>query len=335
MIDPRSTPVGRRYDEPSDADKPSHAVGFGAQPADSDLCFDDLDAVLAFAESEHLPAAAAVLGCSVATVQRRLHAIETKLAVTLFEREGRRLRLNRAGWVLADHAGRIVRARHDAIDSLLAVASDTRTPLRIGHTYSLGLTFVPAVMSQYVGDAHAGDRRARLLSMRQGATTTLCQLLVSGELDGAYLSASPIDADIEVVPLFTERALLCIPAERPAPETPVTLRDYRHERFIAMHHGASSRGMLTRACAQAGFVPEIVIEVDDLFGIAGAVAAGMGVAIVPARLTDYRTTGINMLAIDEHVPTQRTIYFAYRRYGPNSAELDRLQQLSRRQAAHL
>jgi hypothetical protein len=84
----------------------------------------------------------------VATVQRGIRALERKLGVQLVEQAGRRVRLRHPGHVLAREAHAVLRARSDAVNTTIAESGEPQRLLRVAHTFSLGLGFVPAVLTQ-------------------------------------------------------------------------------------------------------------------------------------------------------------------------------------------
>jgi DNA-binding transcriptional LysR family regulator len=62
----------------------------------------------------------------------------------------------------------------------------------------------------------------------------------------------------------------------------IRLADVAAEPFIALRANRALRQLGDDLCAAAGFRPRIVFEGDDLSNVRGLVAAGLGVAIVPA-----------------------------------------------------
>jgi len=293
------------------------------------VTFHDLEILLAFSSGEHLGQAARNLGMSTASVQRSIRALEDKLGVVLVERDGRRLRLRRAGWVLAGQAARLLRSRSDAVDEVLAAAGGELVPLRIGHTFSLGIEVVPQIVATFL-DRSAGVR----VMLRQDAATTIIESLLSGDIDAAFTSIAPVEPDVRVVPLFEEPMLLAVPTgDALATEEAVDLARVGDRRFVAMSEGSSSRGYMMRACARAGFTPRVVMDTDDLFSVTGAVAVGIGLAVLPGRMRDYRHPGVVLIRLIEAVPTRRMVCLAYRRKSGREAYLGVLREVAQQHAA--
>lgn len=270
------------------------------------LSFAELEMFVEFARTEHLGRAAEALGRSVSSVQRSVRALETRLGVPLVEREGRRLRLLEAGRVLAERAERVVRARSDAV-SAVRDASGPRPIVRLGHMFSLGLGLVPKMAAEIL----AQQPSARLM-LQHGATDALVTSLLIGDLDAVLVSPLPLDADLGSIELFTEGVLLAVAASDPlAARTHVALTDVRDRAFVALPAGSGSRHDLMQACARAGIVPSIAIEVGDIYTLEGIIGAGLAVALVPESMRGHTHPGVARIPLREPAATRRSVGLVY------------------------
>lgn len=271
-----------------------------------EVTFADLETFLAFARSEHFGQAAQELGVSVPTVQRGVRSLERKLGVVLIENAGRRVRLRHAGHVLAREAHALLRARSDAMRLVRADAGEPLHLLRVAHTHSLGVRFVPDVLAELLA------RRPGLrLETRQEPATDVVSRVLRGDTDVAFTSISPAEPSIWIEPLFTEALLLSVPVTDPLSEQEdINLSDVADRSFISMSPGSSTWTHTVNACARAGFAPRVTAEGSDLFGIEAMVAAGLGVALVPERMSDYHRQKVRRLRITEPQAVQRTIFMA-------------------------
>jgi LysR family transcriptional activator of glutamate synthase operon len=297
----------------------------------SEVTFGDLEMFLVFARSEHFGQTAAELDVSVATVQRGIRALERKLGVALIEQAGRRVRLRHPGHVLAREAHTVLRARSDAVHTTVAESGRPQRLLRIAHTYSLGLDFVPNVLAELL--ALRPELRFRCW---QGAATDVVSRLLRGDADVAFTSLSPTEPDMVVRPLFTESLLLAVPADDPmADHGPVSLADVRDRAFIAMEPGSSSRTHMVNACARAGFVPRITVEASDLFVVESMVGAGIGVSLVPEGMSGHHHPRVTRLPIAEPASVIRTIFIAYQAAGATADSVLALAAIARSRAKTL
>jgi len=291
------------------------------------ITFADLEMFLSFAKFEHFGHAAAELEVSTATVQRGVRALERKLGIELIEQVGRRVRLRHTGHVLVREAHQVLRARLDAVDTTRAESGQPHRLLRIAHTYSLGLEFVPSVLAELVA-LHPELR----LHCRQNSATEVVSILLRGEADVAFTSMSPTEADIVVEPLFTESLLLALPSRDPLSERAgVSLREVRDRPFVAMELGSSSRTHMVNACARAGFVPRIAIEGSDLFVVESMVGAGLGVSVVPEGMNDHSHPRVVRLLIEDP-PSTRTIFLAFPRTSAVQRSVRALARIARARA---
>lgn len=295
------------------------------------VTFSDLEMFVAFAQSEHFGRTASDLGVSVPTVQRGMRALERKVGVALIENNGRRVRLRHAGHVLAREAQNLLRARTEAMRIVCADAGQPRRLLRVAHTFSLGVRFVPDVLARLLAE-YPGLR----LETRQESATAVVASVLRGDTDVAFTSISPAEPGIHIEPLFTEALLLAVPVtDSLASRDGADLRDATNRPFIAMSPGSSSWHHLINACARAGFAPQLVAEASDLFSVESMVAAGLGVALVPERMSDYEHPGIRRLRILQPEAVERTIFLACRTTVAASGEAKGLMRIARERGGAL
>jgi DNA-binding transcriptional LysR family regulator len=289
-----------------------------------DVGLRDLEIFLEFSQTEHMGQAAEALGTSVPSIQRAVRVLEVQLGIPLVERDGRRVRLLRAGRVLAEHASRVLRSRADAIEAALAASGRKQMTLRIGHMFSLGLSVVPG----YIASVLAQEPGTRV-QLRHGPTHALIAALLAGEIDAAFVAPCPNEPDLAVTPLFTEGVLLAVAADDPlASAASVELARLRDRAFIALPQGSGSRYDLVQACARAGFTPKITVEVGDMYTLEGAVGAGLGVSIVPRSMTGHTHPRVVRVPLAETIPTTREVGLVYPRNAPRHGALALLLSLA-------
>jgi DNA-binding transcriptional LysR family regulator len=95
----------------------------------------------------------------------------------------------------------------------------------------------------------------------------------------------PGDLAVQTQRIGNEPLRLALPATHPIaarPGTGIRLADVAAESFIGLRPTSALRQLGDDLCAAAGFRPKVVFEGDDLSNVQGLVAAGLGVAIVPA-----------------------------------------------------
>jgi DNA-binding transcriptional LysR family regulator len=119
--------------------------------------------------------------------------------------------------------------------------------------------------------------------------------LRAGDIDIALLRP-PVEEDgIRCEVLRRDRLIAALPAgHRLTTYDRLRIADLRGEDFIA-HAGLGQSvmgGILASVCADAGFAPRIRHEVSETSTLVTLVAAGLGVAVVPAPTADLDVAGI-------------------------------------------
>ena len=91
-----------------------------------------------------------------------------------------------------------------------------------------------------------------------------------------------------------EPLVVALPAEHPlVGDRPVPLADLAGDRFVSYpsHFRSVMHEATEAACRRAGFTPQVVQEAGETATLVSLVAAGIGVALVPASVQHLRITG--------------------------------------------
>jgi DNA-binding transcriptional LysR family regulator len=113
-------------------------------------------------------------------------------------------------------------------------------------------------------------------------------------------------------PLVDDPLRIALPAGHPlAKSATVDLADLAHERWIAGRPGTHCGIVVTTAGRAAGFEPEIAAHASEFPTMLALVAAGLGVAVVPALATaGSAVEGVAL--VDPRPALHRRIYAAVR-----------------------
>lgn len=211
-------------------------------------------------------------------VSRALARLEEEVGTPLLQRSGRGLRLTQAGATFKRHVDTAMHELDDglaAVDQLLDPDQGTVT---VSFQLSLGTWLVPHVVRRFRLDhPHV---RFRLLQAQDALGSSL---VARGRVDMELTSRRASEPDVTWQPLFSERLFLAVPpGHRLAQLEEVTLGEAAGQDFVMMRPEWQLRSLSDELCRAAGFTPEVVFESDDLSTVQAFVAAGLGVAILPA-----------------------------------------------------
>jgi DNA-binding transcriptional LysR family regulator len=226
-------------------------------------------------------------------VTTRIKQFEGRLGVQLFHRQGRRLALTDAGKTLLAHAESLLRMADLAEQE---TCSDVvRGTLRIGASEPALVIGLPPFLSAL------RSRNPQIsIELTSGTDSELLRLLGRFEIDAAFVS-QPFDRTaLSTRPAFEDELVLITSKSGPALRK---VNDLRGQTIIGFPPGCSHRRRLVEWLADAGVSPRGMIDVGSYAAIVALVAAGTGVAIVPAQLiAQDRTLGS---AIDHYPPPSR------------------------------
>jgi LysR family malonate utilization transcriptional regulator len=244
------------------------------------------------------------LGQSTVSVHRALHSLEEGLRCPLFRREGRNLLPLPAAYAFAKHAQRAVTETEEGVRKVREIAGFNSNRLKIGSLYSLTLRCIPQLL---IG---LKLRRPELeIDLKLGSNQELLRNLGEGQLDAIVigLQAPVEDSQLLKVPLFEDEVHLAAPLGSPyAKSAPVDLQALRDEKFITLGGGFVTADSFNHAFQAAGFVPETVMRVGDIFSLINLVSGGMGYSLLPGRVAEF-SSRIDLIALDARYGSHQTI----------------------------
>ncbi|MBP2707511.1 LysR family transcriptional regulator [Microbispora sp. RL4-1S] len=233
-----------------------------------------------FAEHGTMTAVAEVCGMTSSAVSQQLATLEREAKVPLFERAGRRVRLTAEGRRLVGHAHTVLNAL-DAAEEDLRSAATPRGPVRVACFATAAVhRLLPAV-------AAARSRHPELrVSVHELEPQEAVEALRDRRCDLAIIftyNLIPEDfpPGVSLRLLGAEPILIALPSGHRAATGEVDLRLLAGEPWIAGTHGTTDHEMLDRACALAGFRPDVIHTADDYALVLRMVHEGLGVGLVP------------------------------------------------------
>jgi DNA-binding transcriptional LysR family regulator len=227
------------------------------------------------ARHEHMTRAAEELGIAQSGLSATIARLEHDLGVPLFDRQGRRIRLNTFGQAFLERVEQALVQLEDGRREVADLAGLEHGEVAFA---AATLRWVPDLLEAFL--AQHPHVRFRLI---QAEAAAMRGQLERGDCD-LCLCSLPLDGPgIRAVPVLTDEILLAVPARhRLAGRGSIALDEVAGEAFISLRQGADLRTLTDQVCRQAGFTPQVVCEVDEPAAIRGLVRAGLGIAFLPA-----------------------------------------------------
>lgn len=249
--------------------------------------------------------AAKELGYSQPAISQQMKALEKSLGTRVFLRSGRGLVLTEAGRMLEMHAEPILDGLARAESRVRAVVEMRSGTIRICTFPSASATLVPAVFSR-LRAVYPGIQ----FQLSEAEPPETFDLLYAGECDIAlaftYSEADEPDDEVFVkVPLVRDPLVVLLASDhRLADSKTLNLADLAEEAWIAGCPRCSVH--FRQACAEEGFIPDVVCATDDNLSVQSLVASGLGAALMPSLVVSFiRHT--NIVAIPLSPAPTRTI----------------------------
>jgi DNA-binding transcriptional LysR family regulator len=271
---------------------------------------------LAVAEDLHFGRAAERLGISQPPLSQQIRKLEEEVGARLLHRgRGRgRVQLTEAGRTLLADARRVVEQVEQTVRATQRAGRGESGTLRVGFIGSASCNVLPGVLRAF---------RQRFpgvtLSLYEQPTDQQIQGLQAAHLDVGFLRPPVPDDSIQTELVLREPLVLALPASHPlARRRRASLRALAPEPFVLLprHLGPSLYDQIVMTCRRAGFSPRVGQEAVELHTIVSLVAAGLGVALLPASFRNLRRLGVTY--VEPREPTALVeMALAWRRDNPS------------------
>ncbi|GAB2562512.1 LysR family transcriptional regulator [Dyella jejuensis] len=297
--------------------------------------FRQLRYFIAVAEELSFTRAAQRLHLSQPPLSQQIQALEQDLGTRLLERDKRNVALTAPGKLFLEQARQILAMAEDARTRVAEAAAGFSGQLRLAYTVSV--SFHPALPQILLRSGqHAPNVQVLLSEMY---TEPQFSALRAGQIDVGFVRDMPAHEDdarcLRLDVIDREPLLLALPAgHRLAGRDHVELGEAAGEPFVVQPRelAATLYDRLVRLAASAGFHPVIRQQAQQLNGLIALVAAGIGLALVPASMQVVKLAGVSYVPLadpDAHL----LLAVASRAENPSPVVLQFLQTVFEAKAA--
>lgn len=230
------------------------------------------------AKTEHFRKAAEQLTLSQPALSRSIAKLEEELGVSLFDRTGRSVHLNRFGKLFLHRVENGLNEISMGVQEINQLKNPYTGTVFLSFIQTLGVTILPEIIRAF------NEKFPRVeIRLYQNKVLPSTRLLLKREIDLCLVSSFDPHPDITWHPLYQEELFLYVPANhRLASRSQVALSELSEDHFIGFKDGLGMRKLVNGFCEQAGFVPAVKFEGEDVSTLAGLVSAGLGVTIIPS-----------------------------------------------------
>jgi LysR family transcriptional regulator, malonate utilization transcriptional regulator len=267
-----------------------------------------LEILCSFVKTGSLVKTADELQLSSVSIHKALHSLEAGIGCPLFIKEGRQLKALPAALYLAE-------ASADLLEDVERVLKKTRNKagvdtgqIRLGSMYSLTANIIPRmIMGTKI-------RRPDLdIDLYLGSNEDLMEKLNAGNIDAVVIampSNSALDG-IEVVPLFEDDLYLASSKGSKPKDGSGDLSEYEFEKFLTLQDGFATTSGFYDAFKLAGFKPNVVMKVGDIFSLMNMVSSDMGRSLLPGRVKALMGDAIEFTPLESKYRVTQRIALMY------------------------
>ncbi|MGK6314212.1 pca operon transcription factor PcaQ [Neorhizobium sp. DT-125] len=285
--------------------------------------FRHLHTFVEVARQKSVVKAAEILNVSQPAVTKTIRELEEALGVSVFEREGRGIRITRYGEVFLRHAGAALTALRQGMDSVSQELFDAAPPVRIGALPTVSTRVMPRAMTLFLAE-NTGSR----VKIVTGDNAVLMEQLRVGDLDLVVGRLAPPEkmTGLSFEHLYSEQVVFSVRNGHPLLEAKQSVFEGLADYPVLM----PTRGSIIKPSVEQFLIangvaglPIQVETVSDAFGrafvrssdaiwiiSAGVVAADIEdglLAILPIDTSETRgPVGLTMRA-DAHPPAPLSI----------------------------
>jgi len=246
------------------------------------------------AETLNFTRAAERLHIAQPPLSRQIQQLEELLGVPLLER-GRPLRLTEAGRFFYEQSGTL-------LEQLKNICENTRR-IGLGQRQWLGIGFAPSTLYDVLPELIRQLRRDNELELGLQEMTTLQQVeaLKSGRIDIGFGRIRIEDPAIHQQVLSEAPLVAALPAGHPLLGQPVELERLSAEPFVLYpaNPRPSYADHVLALFANRGLSIRVAQWANELQTAIGLVAAGLGVALVPASVQQQHRSDIGYTRVVE------------------------------------
>lgn len=239
---------------------------------------DHLRYFVKLSELRHYTRAAEQLCISQPSLSHAISQLESELGVPLFEKSGRNTVLTRYGEEFLECAQRSLGILDAGMESLQRSAKGEGV-VRLGFLRTLGVDFIPKLTSDFIAaDPNSGVE----FSFHSDLSSGLIDGLLQHKFDLVFCSEPEKTLGLTATPVTSQKLVMIVPNGHPlADRGSIGLAETLEYPAVWFAKGSGLRKVVDGMYEKVGGKPISVVETEEDEVIAGLVAAGFGIAVVP------------------------------------------------------
>ncbi|HXK33807.1 MAG TPA: LysR family transcriptional regulator [Dehalococcoidia bacterium] len=269
-----------------------------------------IEAFVQVAQHRSFSKAADALFLTQPSVTARIQSLERDLGESLFERNGRGVRLTEMGSAFLPYARRALKALQEGRDAIDGMRNLDIGTLKLGSALTVSTYVLPRILKKYCASYPGVE-----VSVHTGRSEQVLQMVLSDDVHCA-LERTVHHPEIMTVPLYEDDlVLVAAPEHRLARDGATSIEEIGREPLILFDKGSSYNQLIQGVFRQHGIVPRTLMELDTIEATKKMVEEGLGVALLPKVSTEreFASGTLTPITVTDATMPRRQISLIFRK----------------------
>ncbi|MDX1491025.1 MAG: LysR family transcriptional regulator [Pseudohongiellaceae bacterium] len=260
----------------------------------------NLKAFVAVAEEQSFSAAAQRIHITQPAISKRIHLLEEKLGVKLFDRIGRQVSLTEAGRTLLPHAREVLSGIKQAEQAIADLSGKVRGELKLITSHHIGLHRLPKILRKYTEAYPDVELNIRFMDSSQAYDSVLrgdCDLCIITEVNEK-------DDALASTTIWTDRMLFAAAPQHPlSQQATLSLKDISEFQALLPERHIYTTQLIESLFIANGLNIKINLSTNYLETIKALISVGYAWGMLPeSMLKDHSLSILNVVDSDSGQP---------------------------------
>jgi len=238
----------------------------------------------AIASERSFTRAAEVLFVSQPSLSKQIKTLESRLNISLLNRENNIVSLTEAGKLFLQYSERILALCEESCRVLNDLKSGDRGNLTVGASQTIGTYLMPRVLALF-----AQNYPQINIEVHVDSTRKISKRVLEGDIDIAVVGGDipeELEKNLQVEDFVNDELILIIPKSHPfalKKKKKITKDDLYHLNFITLNSNSTIRKLIDNILIQNNIRTKqfnIIMQLNSIEAIKTAVSLGLGAAFV-------------------------------------------------------
>jgi len=259
----------------------------------------------AVASEKSFTRAAEVLFLSQPSLSKQIKTLESRLNISLINRENNIISLTEAGKLFLQYSERILALCEESCRALNDLKSGDRGNLTVGASQTIGTYLMPRVLALF-----AQNHPQINIKVHVDSTRKIAKRVLEGDIDIAVVGGNvpeEFEKNLKIESFVDDDLILIIPKSHPfalKKRKTITKDDLYHLNFITLNSNSTIRKLIDNILIQNHIRTKqfnVIMQLNSIEAIKTAVSLGLGAAFVSSSAIEkeIELKTIEIIAIDD------------------------------------